>query len=265
MINRFFDTILTLILLLSFTVSSFTYSRTTQKELSKVHPRLVNNFFEVSTEMKKFYPNLRFEIGWNGGQRSCEEQMRLYRQGRTTPGPKVTNAKCWQSFHNFFSAIDFDVFRSGKLDWDIWENRLFLKRFANIVRGNGLVWGGDFKGFRDVRHTQLPYGLSFLQKLCGYDGCNNSESSKIIALGGSKVNITKPTTTTAATKPVIMTTVIAGKKSPSNSKLHPNPATVSSQNTNSTTTFQTGLPIILRELPGQVCRLKGGILYCKTA
>ena len=255
MSRRFFNATLTLILLVSFPVSGFTYSKKTQKELSKVHPRLADNFSEVSSEMKKFYPDLRFEIGWRGGQRTCEEQMDLFKQGRSKPGPIVTNARCWQTYHTVLGATDFVVFRKGRLDWNIWKNRLFRNRFAGIVRGNGLVWGGDFRKFPDYGHVQLPYSLSFLQKLCGYNGCNGSESSKIRAIGGSKTNIAKsliPTNDTA-------------KKKTSNDKLQTRPTLVKSQNTNSTKTLQTGLPIVFRELPGQVCRLKGGILYCKTA
>jgi D-alanyl-D-alanine carboxypeptidase len=254
--SRFFNATLTLILLVSFTVSGFTYSKETQKELSKVHPRLVNNFFEVSNEMKKFYPEVRFEIGWRGGQRTCDEQMELFSQGRSKPGPIVTNARCPQTYHTVIGATDFVVFRNGKLDWSIWKNRLFLNRFSNIVRGNGLVWGGDFKRFPDLGHVQLPYKLSFLQKLCGYNGCNKSEASKIIALGGSKTNFANQAVTTP---------LVASKKTPKNDNLKVKPTPVSSPNTNSVTSLQTGLPIIFRELPGQVCRLKGGILYCKTA
>ena len=38
--------------------------------------------------------------------RSSAEQDKLYAQGRTTPGPRVTNARGGQSAHNFGLAID---------------------------------------------------------------------------------------------------------------------------------------------------------------
>lgn len=50
--------------------------------------------------------------------RSPERQLELYSQGRDTPGRKVTNAKPWQSFHQYGLAVDL-VFKDGKKwSWD---------------------------------------------------------------------------------------------------------------------------------------------------
>lgn len=50
--------------------------------------------------------------------RSPERQAALYSQGRTTPGKKVTNAKPWQSFHQYRVAVD--VVYKVKNRW-VWE------------------------------------------------------------------------------------------------------------------------------------------------
>src|SRR4051794_28761989 len=51
--------------------------------------------------------------------RSGEEQNKLYAQGRTTKGPKVTNAQAGHSAHNFYPARAFDIgfIRAKKMDW----------------------------------------------------------------------------------------------------------------------------------------------------
>ena len=44
------------------------------------------------------------------GTRTYDEQAELYAQGRTKPGPKVTNSPPGYSWHNFGVAWDFVVF-----------------------------------------------------------------------------------------------------------------------------------------------------------
>ncbi len=84
--------------------------------------------------------------------RCNEDQEKLYAKGRTTPGPKVTNARAGQSRHNTNPSTAFDIaFLKSKrvLDWDI---KLFNK-FAVIAKKNGLRWGGDWK-FVDRPHFE---------------------------------------------------------------------------------------------------------------
>lgn len=84
--------------------------------------------------------------------RSPVEQDMLYAIGRTRPGKRVTNARGGQSNHNQKPCRAFDIaFRqAGKIMWDI---RLF-KQFAVIAKQNGLLWGGDWQGFKDKPHFE---------------------------------------------------------------------------------------------------------------
>lgn len=68
--------------------------------------------------------------------RPAERQEKLYQQGRTRPGPKVTNARAWQSAHQYGLAVDVtsrrgygsreqqlihEIFRAlgfGTISWD---------------------------------------------------------------------------------------------------------------------------------------------------
>ena len=50
--------------------------------------------------------------------RDAECQDKLYAQGRTEPGKKVTNAKAGQSFHNWRVAFDFVPIVGGKAVWN---------------------------------------------------------------------------------------------------------------------------------------------------
>lgn len=76
-----------------------------------------------------------------GGSRSFEQQQATYDQGRTTPGPIVTNAKPGDSYHQYNLALDV-VPRAYKSlpNWNpegpLWE------RIGQIGEAAGLQWGG---------------------------------------------------------------------------------------------------------------------------
>lgn len=49
--------------------------------------------------------------------RTPQRQQYLYAQGRSTPGPKVTNAPPWSSYHQYGLAADFVLFDDGQWSW----------------------------------------------------------------------------------------------------------------------------------------------------
>lgn len=80
--------------------------------------------------------------------RSCNEQDRLYAQGRTTPGKIVTNAKCGKSAHNYRRAVDVVEFIDGR---PIWENPRW-ELIGTLGEREGLRWGGRWRTFKDRPH-----------------------------------------------------------------------------------------------------------------
>jgi peptidoglycan L-alanyl-D-glutamate endopeptidase CwlK len=93
--------------------------------------------------------------------RDHEAQDALYAKGRTTPGPKVTNAKGGQSLHNFRVAFDVVPKKNGKLVWGTTgEDEWLWKRIGEIGESVGLAWGGRWKRFPDFPHFQFTAGLS---------------------------------------------------------------------------------------------------------
>jgi peptidoglycan L-alanyl-D-glutamate endopeptidase CwlK len=52
------------------------------------------------------------------GRRTWLEQDVLYAQGRTAPGPRVTNARGGESWHNLGCAVDFVPMKEGVPIWD---------------------------------------------------------------------------------------------------------------------------------------------------
>jgi peptidoglycan L-alanyl-D-glutamate endopeptidase CwlK len=91
------------------------------------------------------------QIKVSSGTRSFAEQDRLFAQGRSRPGRKVTNARGGFSNHNFGIAFDIGVF----------EGRRYLpespkyKAVGALGVALGLEWGGNWKSIVDQPHFQL--------------------------------------------------------------------------------------------------------------
>ena len=91
--------------------------------------------------------------------RTMEEQAALYAQGRTKAGPRVTNAKPGQSWHNWGCAFDYVPIKNGKADWN--NIRTFAK-CGEIAEAVGLEWGGRWK-MKDYPHCQYTGGNTLAQ------------------------------------------------------------------------------------------------------
>lgn len=85
------------------------------------------------------------------GLRTYAEQDALFAKGRTTQGPRVTNARAGYSNHNFGLAFDIGVFSGGKYQP---ESPLY-KTVAHIGKWLGFEWGGDWTSIKDEPHYQL--------------------------------------------------------------------------------------------------------------
>lgn len=118
---------------------------------------------DVSVRVNRLYSDIREKLGLEPrvaqGLRTFEQQKKLYDQGRTEPGKIVTNAKPGSSFHNFGCAVDTcfigpDPFPADEKIW---------KRYGELAKAHGFVWGGDFHSIVDRPHIELSYGLTLSQ------------------------------------------------------------------------------------------------------
>jgi peptidoglycan L-alanyl-D-glutamate endopeptidase CwlK len=85
------------------------------------------------------------------GLRTYAEQDELYAHGRTTPGPKVTNARGGYSNHNFGIAFDVGIFEGQKYLPD----SVKYKAVGVLGTDLGLDWGGNWTSIVDQPHFQL--------------------------------------------------------------------------------------------------------------
>ncbi|AMP14885.1 M15 family metallopeptidase [Collimonas pratensis] len=88
--------------------------------------------------------------------RTDAEQTTLYAQGRTAPGPIVTDARAGQSLHNVRRALDVYPLVNGKLcglstqaERDLWE------KLGQLGEAAGFEWAGRWVHFREYPHFQI--------------------------------------------------------------------------------------------------------------
>ena len=96
------------------------------------------------------------------GYRSNEDQEKLYKQGRSVKGKKVTNAKAGQSFHNYGRAIDFVPIKNGESSWDDTASYLKAQRIGKEFGLRPISWelphleDSNFKNWRELQAFQKP-------------------------------------------------------------------------------------------------------------
>lgn len=140
-----------------------------QEAHPKIRTLLLEKYKEANNKLGK---GCRLRLAYV--YRSPEEQDTLYAQGRTKKGTKVTNAKAWQSIHNFSLAFDvvlmYDKDGDGKFEEVSWDTKkdgdkdgtadwleitqVFTKAgFTNGFISKGKKW--------DLPHFQMDFGLSW--------------------------------------------------------------------------------------------------------
>ena len=89
------------------------------------------------------------------GRRTFPHQNKLFAQGRTSPGRRVTSAKAGQSYHNYGLAVDLaGVNDDGSINWGVPYKEIAV--FAE--KELGLYWGGHFPAKkRDAPHFEFRF------------------------------------------------------------------------------------------------------------
>ncbi len=131
----------------------------TAANIATLHPRAqaaAREFMVLATDIATKH-NLTVKI--ISGLRSYAEQATLYAKGRTTPGPKVTNARPGFSNHNFGTAWDIGLFKGKRY---LTDSPIYTE-IGQAARSLGLTWGGDFKSFKDTPHYEVPTGHTLAQ------------------------------------------------------------------------------------------------------
>lgn len=122
----------------------------TSRSLDDLHPTLAIRAQHLLN--RAFVGNIPVVV--TATLRTWPEQDALYAQGRTAPGPRVTNARGGESWHNFGRAFDVAFVVDGRPTWDgPWE------RLGMLGEALGLEWGGRWS-HPDRPHFQFTEGMT---------------------------------------------------------------------------------------------------------
>lgn len=127
-----------------------------ETHLASLRPKAQPYFRALLRRMKARAAVAGLEVRFTSGHRTAQEQDALYNKGRTPEskarGEKiVTDAKAWQSNHNYGLAVDVTVFQGTR---PLWDSPLY-RELGALAGPLGLLWGGDWKK-PDLPHYELP-------------------------------------------------------------------------------------------------------------
>lgn len=122
--------------------------------LASVHPELARRIKQLDA----LIPSVNLQV--TAGLRTYAQEDALYAQGRTTPGPVVTDVVGGFSAHNFGYAVDVvpeDII-PGQPDWDIshaaWQK--ILASAPTVGLAEGAKWKGDLEDNPHLYLEELP-------------------------------------------------------------------------------------------------------------
>lgn len=141
------------------------FDKRTEKNLATLEPKARLKFRKFISAAVSIAAGMGCDYKAISGQRGEAEQNRLFAQGRTAPGRKVTNARFGSSNHNFGIALDFGVFAGGRyLDSSNPRRASAVhKAVAAVADRYSIKWGGDWRT-PDIPHFEIDVGLTFAQK-----------------------------------------------------------------------------------------------------
>lgn len=134
------------------------------RSIADLHPKLQKLCQLHLAEANKQLAPLGCSVFLTCTYRSNAEQEKLFAQGRTAPGKRVTNARAGQSKHNAVStsgkpaalAYDVAILENGKLNWNAASEPWQI--VGKVGVSLGLEWAWNWKRFKEAPHFQLAAG-----------------------------------------------------------------------------------------------------------
>lgn len=154
--------------------SNTKYNKLNESRWNNLHPDIKPFVRAFINEVQDIY-GITIWIAVDGHLRTFAQQKKLYNQGRTIPGKKVTNARPGRSYHNYGLAIDLYQITpkttAGKLD----------NKVAQIGIKYGFDWGGEWED-KDLPHFQMTFNYSWQQLLQKYNKKDFIPGTKYVQL-----------------------------------------------------------------------------------
>jgi len=121
------------------------------KDLAILHPAFRNKVIKLLYECKKAGIELKVVETY----RTPERQNKLKKEG-------FSMLHGGRSKHQYNIAVDVVPVKYG---WYMWHDKELWQKVGKIGKAQGLIWGGDWKRFRDYPHFEYPISIDSLQFL----------------------------------------------------------------------------------------------------
>lgn len=124
----------------------------TSRDPKYLHPVLQSRWRHLGREWRRLYPD-RPQPFLTATYRGPNDQEKAYREGKS-------KVRFGGSLHNYNPSYAFDIaFLNEKTGAAVWDWELFADA-ADILKPLGLEWGGDWEGFPDGPHFQMPVSVA---------------------------------------------------------------------------------------------------------
>lgn len=152
-----------------------------------LHPAIRDEVPKIIGEVEAELP-INMAVRIVQGLRTFAEQDALYQQGRTTKGPRVTNAKPGSSYHQYGLAIDFAILLDkddngiyDELSWSITDDKDKDKKadwfeVIDVFKKYGYESGSQWRTFPDYPHIQKTFNHHWRDLLAMHN--NNKTDSQ---------------------------------------------------------------------------------------
>jgi peptidoglycan LD-endopeptidase CwlK len=145
--------------------------------LNTLHPKFRQSAIDAWTQAQAAMP-ANVQVIVIQGLRTFAESNALYAQGRTEPGPIVTDAPAGESYHNYGLAFDFAMITDGKDDYVVGPHWMEV---VATMKAAGMTWGGDFPAnIVDNPHFENKYGHNWRDLLALYNAGNFIEGTQYV-------------------------------------------------------------------------------------
>ncbi|NOH31601.1 M15 family metallopeptidase [Vibrio mediterranei] len=115
--------------------------------------RMVGVHSDLKAVVRRAIQLSPFDFGITSGKRTAEEQNALFKKGASQ-----LDGYSRKSRHQTGHAVDFVVYdENGKVTWGFSYYEQVSWAFKQAARelGVAIVWGGDWKSFKDGPHVEL--------------------------------------------------------------------------------------------------------------
>jgi len=126
------------------------------------------NVHKVLSDTDLLVPKLKVIVSWISADLDyLKIPIFVFETGRVIERQKYLKSKGWSTtlkskhliwphYNKLSRAVDFVVKINNRWSWNYKKHKVYYDKLGELYKIYGLIWGGDWKSFKDYPHGQLP-------------------------------------------------------------------------------------------------------------